>query len=104
MIAISVTDKKLTASMDIRFGRSPFFLITDGVFQQFVYNPYWEKDDQVATKVVDLLVELSVTKVVTGEVGPNAKALLEAKKIQIILLTDEKINLLHILKRMNLLQ
>lgn len=102
MIAISATDKKLTASMDIRFGRSPYFLLTDGIVTRFIANPFCEEDDNVAPQVVDLLKREDVSKLVTGEVGPKAKARLDEKKIQIIMLTEDKISLLHVLKKMNM--
>lgn len=102
MIAISATDKKLTASMDIRFGRSPYFLLTDGTMTRFIANPYCKEDDHIAPKVVDLLESENVSKIVTGEVGPKAKARLDEKKIQIIMLTEDKISLAHVLKKMNL--
>ena len=102
MIAISATDKKLTASMDIRFGRSPYFLLTDGTVTRFIANPFCDEDDNVAPKVVDLLKKEEVSKLVTGEIGPKAKARLDEAKIQIIMLTEDKISLLHVLKKMNM--
>lgn len=102
MIAISATDKKLSASMDIRFARCPYFLITDGNESRFIANPYCNEDDHVAPKVVDLLKSKKVSRLVTGEVGPKAKARLDEKKIQIIMLSEDKISLQHILKKMNL--
>ncbi len=100
MIAISATDKKLTASMDIRFGRSPYFLLTDGKETRFLANPYFEADDNVSPRVVSMLKEEGVNKVVTGEVGPKAKTALDKDKIQIIMLTEDKISLQHVLKKM----
>ncbi|MFV0376177.1 MAG: NifB/NifX family molybdenum-iron cluster-binding protein [Mangrovibacterium sp.] len=104
MIAISATDKKLSASMDIRFGRSPYFLLTDGTESRFIANPYAEDEGHVAPKVVDLLKAENVSRLVTGEVGPTAKASLDEKKIQIIMLTEDKISLQHVLRKMNLIR
>lgn len=102
MIAISATDKKLTASMDIRFGRSPYFLLTDGVVTRFISNPYCQEEDDVAPRVVDLLKKQEVSKLVTGEIGPKAKTSLDKNQIQIIMLTEDKISLQHVLKKLNL--
>lgn len=104
MIAICATDRKLTASMDLRFGRCPYFLITDGETTHFVANPYAEGQHEVAPHVVELLKKHQVTKVVTGEVGPKAKINLEKHKIQVIMLSEDKISLQFILKKMNLLR
>lgn len=101
MIAISATDKKLTASMDIRFGRAPFFLLIEGQETRFLANPYFQEDDNVSPRVVELLKQEGVRKIVTGEVGPKAKAALDKEKMQIIMLTEDKISLLHVLKKMN---
>ncbi len=100
MIAISATDKKLTASMDLRFGRSPYFLLIDGDSTRFVANPYSRDESDVASHVVAMLKKEKVTKVITGEIGPKAKVYLDKNKIQIIMLTEEKISLQYVLKRM----
>lgn len=102
MIAISATDKKLTTSMDIRFGRAPYFLLTDGETSRFVSNPYCNEENEVGSRVVEFLKGKEVTRIVTGEVGPKAKAKLDELKIQIIMLSEDKISLQHVLKKMNL--
>lgn len=104
MIAISATDKKLTTSMDIRFGRAPYFLLTDGETSRFVSNPFCEEESDIGPRLVEFLKEKEVTRIVTGEVGPKAKAKLDELKIQIIMLSEDKISLQHILKKMNLLR
>ena len=99
MIAISATDRKLTASMDLRFDRSPFFLITDGISTHFIANPCREEKKNSPSNVVELLKKEGVTKVITGEVGPVAKLNLDENRIQLIILTDDKVSLQHILKK-----
>jgi predicted Fe-Mo cluster-binding NifX family protein len=101
MIAISATDRKLTASMDLRFGRSPYFLITDGSATHFIVNPYRAEKKNVSEKVVELLKKEGITKIITGEVGPAAKVSLDKNQIQIIMLTDDKVSLQHVLKKMS---
>ncbi|MEL7585453.1 MAG: NifB/NifX family molybdenum-iron cluster-binding protein [Prolixibacteraceae bacterium] len=100
MIAISATDRKLTASMDLRFGKSPYFLITDGHATHFIANPYRTEEKNVPSKVVELLKREGITKIITGEVGPTAKISLDKNHIQIIMLTDDKVSLQHVLKKM----
>lgn len=102
MIAISATDRKLTASMDLRFGRSPYFLITDGSTTHFIANPYQAEEKNISSKVVELLKKEGITKIITGEVGPTAKLSLDESKIQLIMLTDDKVSLQYILKKMSL--
>ncbi|WP_372776287.1 NifB/NifX family molybdenum-iron cluster-binding protein [Mangrovibacterium sp.] len=104
MIAISATDKKLTASMDIRFGRCPYFLLSDGNTTRFIANPYYEEEENVAPRVVDLLKKENVSKIITGEIGPKAKARLDEKQIQIIMLSEDKVSLQYILKKIQFAQ
>jgi predicted Fe-Mo cluster-binding NifX family protein len=101
MIAISATDRKLTASMDLRFGKSPYFLITDGNAMHFIANPYGAVEKNDSTKVVELLKKEGITKIITGEVGPMAKISLDENQIQLIMLTDDKVSLQHILKKLS---
>ena len=101
MIAISATGKKLTTSMDLRFGRCPYFLITDGTQTHFIENKFSRETNQVGRRVVELLKEAKVTQVITGEIGPLAKKTLEENQIQIIMLSEDKISLQHILKKMH---
>ncbi|PTN07930.1 NifB/NifX family molybdenum-iron cluster-binding protein [Mangrovibacterium marinum] len=102
MIAISATDKKLTSSMDLRFGRAPYFLLTDGETSRFVSNPFCNEESNIGPRLVNFLKEHNVNRIVTGEIGPKAKAKLDEFKIQLIMLSEDKIALLHILKKMNL--
>ena len=99
MIAISTTDKKLNTPMDLRFGRAPYFYITDGTESRFIVNPYFHEEKDVAPQVVEMLVKEKVTKIITGEVGPKAHASLQKHKIQIIMLDEEGIKVSQVLKK-----
>jgi len=95
MIAISATEKKLTAGLDLRFEKSLWFLIVDQNNSYFIANPYHAENDQAA-KVVDLLRKEKVTKIISGEIGPKSKQLLDKYKIQLILLSGNKSSLQYI--------
>ncbi len=99
MIAISATDKKLTAPMDLRFGRAPYFFVSDGEESRFIVNPYCHEEHDVATRVVKLLTEAKVDKIITGEVGPKAHASLQKNKIQIIMLDEERVKISQVLRK-----
>ncbi len=101
MIAISATDKKLTAPMDLRFGRAPYFYISDGKESRFIVNPYCEEEHDVAPRLVKLLSEEKVDKIITGEIGPKAHTSLQNSKIQIIMLDEERIKISQVLKKIN---
>ena len=102
MIAISATEKKLTAPMDLRFGRAPYFYISDGSESRFIVNPYCHEDNDVAPRVVKMLAKEKVDKVITGEIGPKAHTSLQKNNIQIIMLEEERIKINQILKKINL--
>jgi len=86
--------------MDLRFGRAPYFLITDGTETHFISNPYDKEENNVGPRVVDFLKKHHVSKLITGEVGPKASTRLTEEKIQIIMLSEDKVSLQHVLKKM----
>ena len=100
MIAISVTGKRKNSIMDLRFGRSPYFCLFNGDDITFLNNPYHEEEHDVAPRVVKLLHENNVQKVITGEIGAKAKKALEDYQIQIIMLQEDRISLQEILKKL----
>jgi len=102
MIAISATGKKTRAFMDIRFARCPYFVFIDEKGTVTLDNPFWEKEEDVASQVVNWLKQLGVTKVITGELGPKARNFLLEQKIQIILMDAEKISIQSIRKKLNI--
>ena len=100
MIAISATDKKLNAPMDLRFGRAPYFYLSNGNNSRFIVTPYCHEESDVAPRVVRLLAEEKVDKVITGEIGPKAHDTLNDRRIQIIMLEEERIKISQILKKL----
>ena len=100
MIAISATDKKLTASMDLRFGRCPYFLLVGDEETKFVENPFCNEDSEIAPRLIEFLKKENVNKIITGEIGPKAKENLDKYKIQIIMFSEDKVSLQYIMKKM----
>ncbi len=101
MIAISVTSRRKNAIMDLRFGRAPFFCLYDGKDISFIENPFCEDEHDIAPRLVNLLHQKNVKKIITGEIGPKAKMALEKNQIQIIILSEDRISLQGILKKIN---
>lgn len=102
MIAISATGKKTRDLMDIRFARSPYFVLISEKGTLTVDNPYFEEEHDVATLVINWLIQLGVRKIITGEVGPKAQNILLEKKIQIILMDAEKISIQGLRKKLKI--
>ncbi|MGQ8336403.1 NifB/NifX family molybdenum-iron cluster-binding protein [Sunxiuqinia sp. A32] len=99
MIAISVTGKRKNALMDLRFGRAPYFALYDGKDITFIDNPYFEEEHDVAPRVVKLLHDKNVNKIITGEIGPKAKKSLDQHQIQTIMLNEDRISIQGIIKK-----
>jgi len=86
-IAVTVTEPSLSANLDPRFGRCPFFLIVDTETQEFeaVENPNLMLGGGAGIQSAQLMAEKSVEFVLTGNCGPNAYQTLSAAGIGVII-------------------
>ena len=81
----------LKAKFDPRFGRAGWFCIIDEVTEKstFIKNDQGEATGGVGVKGAEKMIELGVTKVISGDFGPKAKDLLDKFNIQMVIITDE---------------
>ena len=88
---ISSTGNNLDSSFDLRFGRAAWFcLLNEATGETHFYeNENKDASHGAGTKAVEKLVELGVTRVISGDFGPKAKELLEKFNIQMVLLSDD---------------
>jgi predicted Fe-Mo cluster-binding NifX family protein len=88
---ISSTGDNLDAGFDLRFGRAGWFCLLDDESGKtsFHENEYKEASHGAGTRVVEKVVELGATRVISGDFGPKAKELLEKFNIQMVLLSDD---------------
>jgi len=88
---ISSSGNNLDSSFDLRFGRAAWFCLLDEETGKtsFYENENKEASHGAGTKAVEKVVELGVTKVISGDFGPKAKELLEKFNIQMVLLSDD---------------
>jgi len=79
------------AEFDLRFGRGAFFCIHDSETNEltFIENTNAEAQGGAGTKTAELMVELGIEKVISGDFGPKAKALLNEFNIQMIVFQDD---------------
>jgi predicted Fe-Mo cluster-binding NifX family protein len=85
-IAITSQGKELASSVDPRFGRAKYFIVLDTTTGNFVVH-----DNTVNLQLAQgagiqagqTVVNLEVTAVITGNVGPKAFNVLQAGKIEI---------------------
>ena len=84
-LCISSTGKDLSAAVDPRFGRAAGYVIVDtetGSFES-VENPAAMAGGGAGTKAAQLVINKGVQAVLTGNIGPNAFAVLNAAGIKI---------------------
>ncbi|MGM0510900.1 MAG: NifB/NifX family molybdenum-iron cluster-binding protein [Thermoplasmatota archaeon] len=84
-IAISSSGNDKEAQVDSRFGRCPYFAVVDTETDEFEFEANQHKDGAhgVGPQVVQMLSDMGVEAVITGNVGPNAHRTLEAANIEI---------------------
>ncbi len=85
-VAITSTGPTLDSPVDPRFGRCAYFIIVDTDTMEFqaVPNPAVNATGGAGTMAAQLVASHGVQAVVTGEVGPNALAALQAAGIGMI--------------------
>ncbi|WP_282038305.1 NifB/NifX family molybdenum-iron cluster-binding protein [Saccharicrinis aurantiacus] len=90
-IAITAQSNNTEALFDQRFGRAEYFCVYNSETQtsEFVNNENIKASNGAGTKVAELMAELGVGKVISGDFGPKAKELLDKLNIQMVIITDE---------------
>lgn len=86
-IAVTATAPTLTADVDARFGRCPFFLLIDSDSLAFesLDNSKNAQGSGAGIRSAQLLAQLQVSAVLTGNCGPNAVQTLSAAGISVFL-------------------
>jgi predicted Fe-Mo cluster-binding NifX family protein len=76
----------LEAEVDPNFGRAPYFLIVDPSTLEFVSfaNPNSQAGHGAGVQSAQFVAGQLVSAVLTGEVGPNARRVLESAGIRVI--------------------
>ena len=94
----------LSSSFDMRFGRAEFFCIFDQEKgdTQFIANVNKDDSSGAGVKVAERMIELGVTKVVSGDFGPKAKDLLDKFNIQMVILQNAGLSIEDIVQKMKI--
>jgi len=93
-IAISATGPSLDAEVDPRFGRCPYFIITDPDTMQFeaMDNSSAMAAGGAGISTAQMIASKGVEVVLTGNCGPNAYQVLAASGLQVITGASGKIS------------
>ena len=85
-ICFSVSLPKIDSPIDPRFGRAPYFLITDekGEKVEVIKNPGLEAMGGAGITAAQVVVSAGAKVVITGNLGPRAFDVLEASGVEII--------------------
>jgi predicted Fe-Mo cluster-binding NifX family protein len=87
-IAVTATGKESASTMDARFGRTRWFMITDpegGEWEAHANEQNMNAAQGAGIQAAQRLVTLGVETVITGHVGPKAYRILKAAGVSIFL-------------------
>lgn len=83
-IALSASGKDLHSNLDLRFGRSPYFIIYDLNTDKFntIENKGESSGGGAGIAAAQQLIDESVEAVISSNIGPNAFNLLQSSDIK----------------------
>lgn len=98
--AITSTGKTEKSFLDLRFGKCQYYVIFDAAQNQYsISENQFLNAEHSGIKLVEYLKTQGVTSIVTGEVGPMVSTMLEKEKLQLILLSEERIKVDEVMDR-----
>ncbi|RLF30267.1 MAG: dinitrogenase iron-molybdenum cofactor biosynthesis protein, partial [Thermoplasmata archaeon] len=73
-IGITSTGKDLSATVDPRFGRCPYFIVIDldSMEYECIENEYTMAPGGAGIRSAQKIIEKGVETLITGNIGPNA--------------------------------
>lgn len=85
-ICFTSSGKDLGAELDPKFGRALYFLIVDTETSELevVENPNRDAAQGAGIQTAQLILNKDVSMIVTGQVGPNARSILESANVHLI--------------------
>ena len=86
-IAISTTTAGEAATLEMRFGRCPYFAVYDSETKEFEWfeNEGIKATSGAGTGAAQALINRGIDIVISGQFGPKAVQVLEAGKIKMLL-------------------
>jgi predicted Fe-Mo cluster-binding NifX family protein len=89
---ITAKENRIESKFDLRFGRGAWFCLYDSETKttEFSENLFAQSQGGAGTKTAEMMIELGVQKVISGDFGPKAKELLQQFNIQMVILEDDE--------------
>ncbi|MCG8701403.1 MAG: hypothetical protein MI922_25350 [Bacteroidales bacterium] len=102
-IVITSTGNSFDSKFDMRFGRGAWFCLYNNETElaEFHENHHANSNNGAGTKAAEKMIELGVTKVISGDFGPKAKELLDKFNIQMVILQDDGLSIKQIIEKIN---
>ena len=99
---ITSTGKGESSLFDLRFGRAAWFCLYNDENGEirFIENEHVNSAGGAGTKAAERIIELGVSKVISGDFGPKAKYLLNEFNIQMVILQDDNNTIENILNNL----
>ena len=90
-IIITSKGNDINSKFDLRFGRSGWLCVYDTSKNttRFIENINKNLNGGAGTKTAEMVAELEVDSVISGDFGPKSKEFLEKLKIQMIIMEGE---------------
>lgn len=89
------------AAFDKRFGRAAWFCLVDEDSQkvEFIQNKNLDLGHGAGTKTAEMMVNLGVGKVISGDFGPKAKDMLDKFGIQMVIIQEDNLSVNDIVEK-----
>ena len=99
---ITSSGNTIESQFDKRFGRAAWFCIYDESTKEisFTANELVSANNGAGTKAAEKMVELGISKVISGDFGPKAKDLLEKFNIQMVVIQDDDSTIQNIIQKL----
>lgn len=101
-IVITSTGNSLSSKLDLRFGRAAWFCVYNIETNEssFIENENKDAKGGAGTKTAEKMAEIGAKRIVSGDFGPKAKALLDRFNIEMVILDDSSKSIEDIIKKL----
>lgn len=98
---ITSSGNTIQSNFDRRFGRAAWFCLYDEETGQteFIENENKNVQGGAGIRSAEKMVELKVSKIISGDFGPKAKDLLNKLNIQMVIIQDDNNTIADIINR-----